>query len=270
MTMRRNFVVTLRSVIKMSERFIIDNSPTILSGIAITGTLTVAYLTGKATFKAVDIIEREEAMLLGGELTEKMVPLPNKQRAKLVWKCYIPPAVAVVGTISCVVLANHINARRMAALAAAYKLSEKHFGDYKDKVKEIIGDKKEGEIRTAVAQDAVNNNPPGENIINAYGGETLCLDKWTGRYFRSDMQTIRAAENDINKGMYRGRDVATLGDFYDAIGLAAPRCAEAVGWNADAALDLTFDTVMTPGGQPCLVMDFAMTPFPIHGFFGHS
>jgi hypothetical protein len=60
-TIRRNCVVTLRSVIKISQRFIIDNSPTLLSGVAVTGTLAVAYLTGKATFKASELLEEEAA-----------------------------------------------------------------------------------------------------------------------------------------------------------------------------------------------------------------
>lgn len=258
--------MTLRSMIKVSERFLIDNSPSILSGVAVTGSMTIAYLTGKAAFKAQKILTEEQAKLDIQELEHARL-LTTKEKVFHTWQCYIPPALAVAGTITCILAAGHINARRMAALAAAYKISEKQFGEYKDKVKEVLGDKKSDEIRADIAQDRVRNNPP-EHIFNAHGGETLCLDKWTGRYFRSDMQTIRAAENDINKGMYRGRDVATLADFYESIGLSAPRCSQEVGWNADAAMDLTFDTVMALGDVPCLVMDFAIEPFPIRTYFG--
>jgi xanthosine utilization system XapX-like protein len=259
--------VTLRSIIKISQRFIIDNSPTLLSGVAVTGTLAVAYLTGRATFKSAEIIE-QEAHSRG--LQELGQPLTKKDKVKLTWTCYIPPALAVVGTVGCIVGANHINAKRMAALAAAYKISETQWNQYKDKVKEIIGDKQEGEIRTAIAQDLVDGNAIPDNIINALGGETLCFDKWTGRYFRSDMQTIRAAENDIVKGMYRGKgDVATLADFYNNIGLPAPRCADEVGWNSDTGMELTFTSVIANGDVPCLVMDFAIEPFPIRTYFGH-
>jgi hypothetical protein len=48
--------VTLHSMLKLTEKYIIDNSPTLLSGIAVTGTLMTGYLTGKATFKAADLI----------------------------------------------------------------------------------------------------------------------------------------------------------------------------------------------------------------------
>lgn len=257
--------MSVRSIVNLTQRYIIDNSPTLLTAFGVTGTLATAYLTGKATFKAADILRKEAE---GRVLMEVQPPPPTKkQQAAMVWKCYIPPAISVVTTIGCIVSANTISMSRAAALAAAYTMADKNFSEYKDKVKEMIGEKKEGEVRTALAQDAVNNTPLA-NIARGHGGDTLCLDKWTGRYFTSDMQTIRAAENDLNKGLYRGSErIVTLGDLYEAIGLSIPKCAEDIGWNADSSLDLLFDTVLREG-QPVLVMDFANTPFPIHGVFG--
>jgi hypothetical protein len=260
--------VTFRSFIKVSERFLIDNSPSMLSGVAVTGSLTIAYLTGRGSFKASKILEIEQAKLDVME-TERGRKLTTKEKVFHTWQCYIPPAIAVAGTIGCIVAAGHINAKRMAALAVAYKVSENQFGEYKEKVREIIGGKKDDEIRTELAQDRVTKNPPGQHVFTAFGGEALCLDKWTDRYFRCDMQTIRAAENDLNKTLLIGRnDVVTLADFYDAIGLSAPKCAQPVGWNSDVPLELRFDSVLTPDGEPVLVMDFAVTPFPIQAYFG--
>jgi hypothetical protein len=259
--------MNVRSAIKIAERYVIDNSPTLLTGFGVAGTLATAFLTGKATFKAADILRKEaEARVL----MEKQPPPPTKrQQVGMVWKCYIPPAITVVSTVGCIVAANTISMSRAAAMAAAYTLVDKNFDEYKAKVKEIVGEKKEGEIRAATAQDAVNNMPLN-NVARGHGGDTLCLDKWTGRFFTSDMQTIRAAENDLNKSLYRGIErVVTLGDFYENLGLGIPKCAEDIGWNSDSALDLTFDTVLREG-QPVLVMDFANVPFPIHGVFGSA
>lgn len=258
--------MNVRGIIKVTERYIIDNAPTLLTAFAVTGTLTTAYLTGKSTFKAAEIIKTEEERRTLSEI-EEGTDLTTKDKAKLVWKCYIPPAISVVTTIGCMVSANSISSSRMAALAAAYAVSDKNFTEYKDKVKEMFGEKKAGEVRTATAQDAVDGTPM-VNVERGNGGDTLCLDKWTGRFFTSDMQSIRAAENDLNKGLYRGNNrVATLGDFYQCLGISSPKCAEDIGWNADSPLDLVFDTVLREG-QPVLVMDFANTPFPIRGVFG--
>lgn len=265
--------MNVRSIIKVTERYIINNSPTLLTAFAVTGTLATAYLTGKATFKATAIIREEEdrRTLLEPAAVEVLPELDTKQKAKLVWKCYIPPAISVLTTIGCMVTANSISSSRMAALAAAYVISDRNATEYKDKVKELFGEKKAGEVHTAVAQDAVNANPPNSmNILRGHGGDVLCLDKWTGRYFTSDMQTIRAVENDLSKGLYHGNDqVATLGDFYQALGLPIPQCAEEIGWNSDSSIDLSFESVIWEG-KPVLVMRFANTPFPISGYFGHA
>lgn len=259
--------MSVRSVIKVAERYVINNAPTLLTAFAVTGTLTTAYLTGKATFKAATIIREEEDRRV---LMETSEPLEStKEKAQLVWKCYIPPAVSVATTIGCMVAANSISGSRLAALAAAYAVSDKNFSEYKGKVKELFGEKKADDVRTAVAQDHVDNNPPTEyNVINGHGGNTLCLDKWTGRYFTSDMQTIRAAENDFTKGLYKGSEVVTLDDFYEALGLPIPKCSDNFGWNSDSPIDLTFDSVIH-NGEPILVMDFANAPFPVGSYFGH-
>ena len=259
--------MNVRGIIKVTERYVINNAPTLLTAIAVTGTLTTAYLTGKGTFKAAEIIQQEEIRMAMSELDEGK-ELTTKDKAKLVWKCYGPAAASVVTTIGCMVAANSISANRLAAIAAAYAVSDRNFGEYKEKVKEMFGEKKEGQVRTAIAQDFVDTNPPAGHIINAAGGQTLCLDRWTGRYFYSDMQTIRGIENDLAKGMYIGQEVATLADFYDALRIPVPKCAEPMGWNNDAPIKLAFDTVMAPGDTPCLAMDFVNAPFPVDGYFG--
>ena len=256
------------SIIKTVERYVINNSPTILTAIGVTGTLTTAYLTGKGTFKAADILADDQ---VSREMLE--IPAPERtlqDKVKLVWMCYIPPAISVVTTVGCIVAANSISGSRLTALAAAYAISDRNFSEYKDKVKEVVGVKKSEDIRAGVAQDVVTANPPtAQNVHRGHGGDTLCLDKWTGRYFTSDMQTIRATENDLAKGLYRGNDVITLGDFYEALGLPVPDCADAVGWNSDSAIDLNFDSVISEG-KPVLVMNFANQPFPVNGYFGRS
>lgn len=256
------------SIIKTVERYVINNSPTILTGVGVAGTLATAYLTGKATFKAADILAEDQINRNMLEIEQPERTLQDK--VKLVWMCYIPPALSVATTVGCIVVANSISGSRLTALAAAYAISDKNFSEYKDKVKEVVGVKKSEDIQTAVAQDIVDANPPSAHgVLRGHGGDTLCLDKWTGRYFTSDMQTIRATENDMAKGLYKGNDVVTLSDFYEALGLPIPDCADAVGWNNDAPIDLTFDTALSEG-KPVLVMNFATQPFPVLGYFGRN
>lgn len=252
--------------VKFVEKYVIDNAPTILTAFGVTGALTTTYLTVKATFRASDKI-REAETELGLQELEQQTVLTNKDKAKLVWKEYIPPAVCLATTVTCIIAAQHINTKRMAALAAAYALTEKQHAAYRDKVKETLGLKKDNEVHAAVSQDAVNSTPVGI-VEQARGGDTLCFDLFTGRYFKSDMQTIRAAENDMNQALYRsGEPAITVADFYDRLGLSIPQCAEEVGWNKDHPLELRTDSSLK-GDIPVLTVGFVNTPIPLTGVFG--
>lgn len=257
--------MTLRSVVKVSERFIIDNSPAILSGIAVAGTVSVAYLTGKATFKAAELIREEQQ---NQNLQEKGHELDTKEKVKLVWKQYIPPVIVTVGTIGCIMTASTISASRLAAMAAAYKVSEKQYTEYKDKVKELLGDKKAEEVKDAVAADRIANDPYGINEawdMGNGGGAVLCYDNWNGRYFRSDKQTLDDACNYVNYEVMHNM-YATLADFYTHLGLSSPKGAGQMGWNLDHRLKMEYSSQLQADGTPTLVVDFSVPPTPITDF----
>jgi hypothetical protein len=149
---------------------------------------------------------------------------------------------------------------RAAAVAAAYTLSEKAFSEYKDKVVEKLGDKKEQAIRDEIAQEQVTRNPvPESQIIIMDGSSVLCREAFTGRYFLSDMETLRKAANDLNHQI-NNNYYAALTDLYDLIGLEHTSYSDEVGWNADKLLEMNFSTALTDGGKPVIVMDYAVVP----------
>lgn len=259
-------------MVKISEKFIIDNSPTILAGIAVTGAVGTAYLTGKATFKASDIIRAEEERRrtqahlqeLPVERKDDALPMTTKEKMKLVWKEYLPAGTVLTGTIAAIVLSNTISASRLAALAAAYKVSEKHFAEYKDKVLEKFGEKKEQEVRSDINKERLIANPMRVSEVHpGSGGDVLFHDAWTSRYFRSDVQSLRAAENRINRRILLDMD-ASLADFYMEIGLSAPKMASEIGWTVDTPLEIRLDAEVADGGQEaCMIVDFKNDPIPI-------
>jgi len=241
--------------LKRAEKLTIDNSPALLTAFGIVGTLSTAYLTGKATIKAVRLHDEELSR------TRETEPLPEfKDVVKLVWKFYIPPAITGVFTIVSIVGANHINSRRATAMAAAYSISERVFSEYKEKVVEKLGEKKEQTIRDEVAQDRVLKNPVNDNtVIITDKGEVLCYDHFTGRYFKSSMESLKQAENDINYQILHD-GYASVSDLYYQLGLPATSFSEEVGWNQDRLLKLIFSTVMSEDGRPCISIDFDLHP----------
>lgn len=260
--------MNLPSILKRVSKLTADNTPTILSALAITGTLTTAYLTGKATFKAAEIIADEAEKRLLYELEENRT-FSTKDKIKLVWPQYIPAAGMAVTTVGCIVFANTINTKRLAAVAAAYSISEKRFTEYKDKVLEKMGMNKERAARDELAQERVNANPPSNNpTIIMGGGDVLFMDSMSGRYFMSDMETIRKAMNDINQRMMHEM-YASLSEFYSEIGLANTKFSDEVGWTVENPLDLHFSTTLADNNRPCIVIDFHTSPSPIRGYSFH-
>lgn len=235
--------------LKRLEKLTIDNSPAILTALGVTGTLTTAYLTGKATLRAADLIEHE---------------LPRnhefKDEVKLVWKIYIPPATSAAFTIGAIIGANRISNRRAAAIATAYSISERAFSEYKEKVIEKVGEKKERAFRDELAQDRVDANPPTDNtVIITDNGDVLCYDQFTGRYFKSSMEALKRAENEINHQIIHD-GYASVSDLYYILGLPITAFSDEVGWNQDRMLEIVYSTTLSPDNKPCIAIDFDLHP----------
>lgn len=279
--------MTVRNLIRHTQKLAIDNSPAILTAIGVTGVVTTAYLTGKATFKAAEILVREdlrrhneatykyEAEFSGTILKENRTkrlphqirsePITTRDAFDLLWKLYVPAVLSGVGTIGCIIMANRIGNRRTAAMVTAYALTERAYSEYKEKVIETIGRNKETKIRDEVAQDRVTRNP-SENaqVIITGNGEVLCMDAWSGRYFESSMEAMKKAQNDTNHEVL-SQTYASLTDLYNRLGLASTKESDDVGWNSDKLLEMSFTTTMSDDQRPCIVMDFAVAP--VRNFF---
>lgn len=233
-----------------------DNSTTILTGIGVAGTVTTAILAGRAGMRAAYILDEQERRVDKEDLEE-----PNQfERFKLVAPQFIPAAGCAVVTIAAVVYANRLSAKETAAMAAMYTMSDKTFQEYKTKVQEKLGQNKEQAIRDEVAQDRINRNPPNNStVIITGGGDVLCYDVVTDRYFNSTVENIKRAENTVN-GEIANHDAVPLSRFYDAIGLRPTPYTEEVGWNIDNRCEVQFSTVLSPDQRPCVSIDFARYP----------
>lgn len=235
------------------------HSPTILTGLAITGVVSTAIFAAKVTPKACQLLDEAEAKK-GEELT-------LKEEFLTVWKLYIPCVVMGSLTILCIVGANSINLKRNAAIAGAYSLAEAGLKEYQAKVIETIGEKKAQGIVDSLRQDRVNQNPPTDNsIIFTGSGETLCYDSISGRYFKSDMETIRKKLNDMNIDLIRDNYVS-LNEMYDELGLPHTKLGDNMGWCVDqGTIAFDYSSALTPDGRPCLVLDYIVGPF--YGYRG--
>lgn len=244
----------LSTVVKGIQQTVSKRSPEILTGIGIAGMTMTTVLAVRATPKAVKLLDekKKEARI------DKLEPLDV---VKTTWKCYIPAMVTGVTSAACLIGANSVNAKRNAALATAYKLSETAFIEYRDKVVETIGEKKEQLVKDKVAEERIKNNPVSNNeVIITEKGNTLCYDTISGRYFKSDIEKLRRAENDLNERLF-GEMYISLNEFYDAIGLNRTRIGDDLGWNIHyGKIKLDFSSQIADDGTPAVVMDYRVAP----------
>lgn len=243
-----------KTFVQKVQKGIGEKSPQILMGMGIAGMFTTVVLAVKATPKALEIIEEEKA-------ERDVETLTVVDTVKSTWKCYIPAAVTGVASTVCLIGSNSVSTRRTAALATAYKLSEAALSEYKDKVIEVIGEKKEQQVREKVAKAKLEKDPVSTHeIIYTNKGGTLCYEPLTGRYFTSSADILHKAENEINRKLNYDWYVS-LNEFFVEIGLEPSDLGNDLGWNSDQGLlKLDFYAQLTDKDEPCLVLDYNIKP----------
>lgn len=258
---------TVPQFVEVVRKSVAKHSPSILTGVGIAGMVTMAVMVGKATPKAVELLKKQK------EAPDYIEPESKVENAanvvKTTWKCYLPAAITGVISVTCLVGANSVHAKRNMVLATACRLSEKAFSEYKESTMEVVGEKKAQAIQDKIAQKHIEKNPVTNNeVILTENGCALCYDSISGRYFRSDIERIRRVENELNRELVSDLYIS-LNEFYHELGLDPIEIGDDLGWNVeDGLVDIAFSSQLTKDGTPCLVINYNITPRYDYKTFG--
>lgn len=240
--------------VRYARYLVNENSTTVLTGLSVVGVVSTAVLTGRATFKAAELIQERE---LVNDVKEELTKV---EKTRIVWKVYLPPVLLGVGTIASIVMANRIASKKMAALVIASGISERALSEYKERVVEKFGDNRARDIRDEVANHRVaGDDVTNKEVVLTGTGEVLCYDMHTGRYFMSSMEAIKKAENHINYELVHFCS-ASLSEFYDEIGLPPTSYSDLVGWDVNNHMEVYVTTTLSADNRPCLAIDFSNPP----------
>ena len=249
----------MAALFKNVKMVLSNHSPEILTGLGIAGMITTTILAVSATPKALDLIaEAEEKKIDEGHKES----LTKFEMVKAAWKPYIPAAVTCVTSAACLIGAGTVNSKRNAALATAYNLSTTALAEYKQKVIETVGEKKEQTIRDKVAEERIQKEPANPSTIIVSGnGNTRCFDTITKRRFISDIETIKRIVNELNRKMINGEDYISLNEFYYELGLDEVSIGDELGWNVVRGLiEIEYSAQLDTDGVPCIVIDYTVAP----------
>lgn len=247
---------TVANFFKAAKSMVSQHSPEILMGVGTAGMVTTTILAVKATPKALRLMEAKRQE----EQKEELTPL---ETVKTTWKCYIPAVITGAASITCLIGSASVSARRTAALAAAYQIADSTLNDYKEKLVEVVGERKAEAVRAKVGEEKLEKNPVEQsNVIITGNGKTLCLDYYSGQYFESSIDRIQKVMNQINADLLRDTfGYISLNDIYDELDLRHTEMGEELGWNiTDGVIEVEFSSSIASDGRPCLVMHFSRAP----------
>lgn len=201
-----------------------ENSPVILTGLAVGGVILTAVLAARAVPKAIKIIEEEETFRkeeadIRAKKEEEVLkkdydetfdsvyePVSNRDIIKLTWKCFVPAAICGGLTIACIVGAQKINTIRQAAMAASYEILRNSYDDYRYHVRESLDKKKyeeiEQKIKESKVQRVLEEHPLTQkdyDILDAEAGAAVFVEPTTGHRFVSTYEKVYRAIDDVNE-----------------------------------------------------------------------
>jgi hypothetical protein len=210
----------MNKLVSASRLFLKRNTSTILTCVGAAGVVVTSVLAVKATPTAIELLKEAEQ-----EKGEKLTPL---ETVKVAGPVYIPAAVTGVSSIVCIFGANVLNKRQQAALMSAYALLDNTYKEYKSKAKELYGEDASAQIRAEIAKDHIDE----AEIPEEDDGKSLFYDYFSGRYFRSTIETVQKAEYNVNRNLFT-RDYAYLNEFYEDLDLEPLETGWAYGWAKD-------------------------------------
>lgn len=249
-------------IFRNAQRYAVRNSPGLLTGLGVAGVISTAVLTAKAAVRADRLIENATI-----ELRQKQRgSLSNREKVEIAWKEFIPPAVVAAVTIAAILGANHISSRRTAAVAAAFKISEKMAEEYRQKVVETMGPQKEEMVRSAVAKERIES-VEGVGSLVLTGAQEIYFDAWSGRAFVSTRDKVDAAVNQINHQINH-EWAASVSEFYDALNLPRTALSDNFGWNTDEPLDPYYTSTLLDDRRAAVEIRFNTQPFG--NFYKHG
>ena len=226
-----------------SKEFLSKNSPTILMATGIVGFASAVFYTTKVAPKV--------SYNIG---VAKLEHADKKEIAK----CYLPylPIVGIMGLSTFAIVKGHkIETGRSVALAGSVALADAALKEYKDKVMDMLGEEKKQEIEKEIAKDHIDKNPPSSSVIVG-DGDVLCYDDFSGRYFRTDLNTLKRIENEINRDMMT-ECVWSVNELYDLIGLEHIPLGDSRGFDINKELlTFSYDAKVSEDGKPCIVLRY--------------
>lgn len=253
-----------KRLVASAERFIKDNTPTLLTGIGIVTGIIAAVQVSKATPKA---------MQLKSELNKNEPDHSKFEELVAVAPAYAKPAFTGAFAITCICAGSCISAKRQASLASAYVMLNECYTRYRSQVAKTIDDETLDKIDADIAKSQYKKYAESRQGMKSVNPDVkMFYDEYTNLYFMSTMDEVLTAEYEINRDFALTGEVS-LNHFYALLGLDPVHGGDSVGWSADDSfyemcgymwIDFTHIPLHVDDDTECISISFICPPMPLY------
>lgn len=235
------------------------NSPQVLFAAGVVGFGATVVLACRATLKVSDVLDETNKELVDIEATVAEAD-QTKAKARVfvnsgfqMARLYGP--TIIVGSLSVAALAgsNRILTKRNAALSAAYAGLDKSFRQYRDRVREELGEEKELDLYTGAREETIKiegDNGPKKTKVKKRGSDSVSpyavMFDETNKNWKTvpdhNRVFLEAQQRYMNHRLH-AYNYVLLNDVYETLGYPKTSAGAVVGWvvNHDHARDQYID-----------------------------
>ena len=243
------------------------NSPKILMGVGIAGSVVSTVLACKATLKVKDILDEknetveqihncveDETVDYNEEDKKKDLTILYAQTGVKLAKLYLPSVALGALSIASIISGYKILNKRNVALAAAYTVVDKGFKNYRKNVVERFGEEVDRELRHNIkakqieekyidkdgnektrkkkVYEIAEDKKPGEGISEY----AKFFDEWNTDEHSKDpeynLMFLRKQQDYANE-VLKHQGYLFLNEVYDMLGIPRTQAGQVVGWIYD-------------------------------------
>lgn len=217
----------------------------------------------------------------------KKAETKETKKEKLI--AYAPAIACGVVTSGCIVGSHHISAKEIAALTAGCGYLAANREKFEKKIQEKFGKEELLNLKKEVAKNddlpvkvidtkngkKIRGDSMHQTVEETGHGDTLFVELYLGRKFRSSLQHVEWAQKQINNDFHEGKYVS-LNDFYGYLGIEKTYAGEEFGWPANddfydyISLDepIHFENIKgeDDNGELMYVIDIGYGSYPMVGW----
>lgn len=181
------------------------------------------------------------------------------------------PVILEAAALGCIISGTKDSFAANAALAAAYSLSESAYRDYREKTKQIVGDRKELQIREEVSRELgkrAKYNPSA--VVDTGYGSSLMYDTLSQTFIRSGINIIDKKANEANKRLFTGYEsYITVNEWLYELGIEPMgNVTGNLCFTSDRSIEPYYTASILEEGKEYIIINYRIEPGEKPGYDG--